>query len=62
MDFFVFSGIFCMDGSAGVGAYRRPHAPSRRYHILQYIHILYTDFWGFICFFVRFSMGFFVYH
>ena len=47
-----------MDGSAGVGAYRRPHAPSRSYHILQYIYILYTDFFEFICFFVRFLWDF----
>ena len=49
-----------MGGSAGVGAYSSPHAPSRSYHILQYINILYTDFFGgFFDFFVRFFMGFF---
>ena len=41
-----------MGGSAGVGAYGSPHAPSRTYHILQYIYILYTDFFGFIWFFL----------
>ena len=52
-----------MGGSAGVGAYSSPHAPSRSYHILQYIYILYTDFFlGFFDFFVRFFMGFFTYH
>ena len=41
-----------MGGSAGVGAYSSPHAPSRTYHILQYIYILYTDFFGFVWFFL----------
>ena len=43
-----------MGRSAGVSAYSDPHASFCPYHILQYIYILYTDFMGFICFFVEF--------
>ena len=49
-----------MNGSAGVGASRRSHAPFRTYHILQYIHILYTDFFGFICFFCEVFIDFYL--
>ena len=48
-----------MGGSAGVGAYSSPHAPSHTYHILQYIYILYTDFFGFIWFFCEIFYGIF---
>ena len=50
-----------MNGSAGVGASGRPHAPSRAYHILQYIHILYTDYFlGFFYFFCEVFIDFFL--
>ena len=40
-----------MGWSAFVGAYYSPHAASDPYHKLQFIYILYTDFFGFMCFF-----------
>ena len=56
--FWVLLGFFCIFGynfrvgwSAFVGAYYSPHAASDPYHILQFIYILYTDFFGFMCFF-----------
>ena len=46
-----------MGWSALVGAYYSPHAASDPYHILQFIYILYTDLWGFMCF-LRDFVGF----
>ena len=49
--FWVLLGFFCIfrynfrvGWSAFVGAYYSPHAASDPYHILQFIYILYTDF------------------
>ena len=47
-----------MGWSAFVGAYYSPHAASDPYYILQFIYILYTDFFWVYVLFLRDFEGF----